>query len=241
MLATDGIMSASGAQGSQLAFDEEQAILGVIQQDQLPGVEREDLAANLRADTAGGAGDQDNPIAEKSADRLAVEMDRLPAEQVMDIHIPGPNIDGAAQQGGERGDDLDFHPQRVASGGQRTQALSGNGRCGDQDRPDPQAAGVLPDRLRRSEDLDTPQRPAVGGLIRVEEAYDLHAQLGLAPDGVCDRLARRASPDDQNVLLRLGHQHRVKILAEQPEGSPQPAQHQQRPGTIHHDDRAGDR
>ena len=100
------------------------------------------------------------------------------------------------------------------------QVLSGNGRCGDQDRPDPQAAGVLPDRLRRSEDLDTPQRPAVGGLIRVKEAYDLHAQLRLAPDGVCDRLARRASPDDQNVLLRLRHQHRVKILAEQPEGSP---------------------
>ena len=125
MLATHGIMSASGAQGSQLAFEEEQAILGVVQQDQLPGAEREDLAADLRADAAGGAGDQDDPIVEESADRLAVEMDRLPAEQVMDIDIPGPNIDGAAQQGGERGDDLDFHPQRAASGGQCAQALSG--------------------------------------------------------------------------------------------------------------------
>ena len=208
-----------GRQGSQLAFEEEQAILGVIQQDQLPGVECEDLAANLRADTAGGAGDQDDPIVQEAADRLTVEMDRLAAEQITDIHIPRPNVDGAAQQGGEWGDDLDLHPQRAASGGECAQALPGERRCGDQDRPDPQAAGVVSDGLRGPENLDTAQRPAVGGVIRVKEAYDLQAQLGLAPDGVCHRLARRAGPDDQDALLHLGHLH-VVVLAKQPEGSP---------------------
>ena len=77
------------------------------------------------------------------------------------------------------------------------QAMPGEHRCGDQDRPDPQAAGVVSDGLRGPENLDTAQRPAVRGLIRVKEAHDLHAQLGLAPDGVCHRLARRAGPDDQ--------------------------------------------
>ena len=52
----------------QLAVDPEEVVLGVVEEDEEPRVDPGDLAAELGADRAAGAGDQDDPVAQVGAD-----------------------------------------------------------------------------------------------------------------------------------------------------------------------------
>jgi len=59
----------------------------MVEQRELARRERGDLARQLGADRAAGAGDQDALVAEEVAHLVHVEHDRLAAEQVLDAHV----------------------------------------------------------------------------------------------------------------------------------------------------------
>ena len=71
----------------QLALDLEQVVLGVVEQDEPARADARDLAAQLGADRAAGAGDEHDAAGEVLADALDLHPHRLAAEDVLDLDL----------------------------------------------------------------------------------------------------------------------------------------------------------
>ena len=71
----------------ELALDAEEVVLGVVDEDQPPRRDARDLAAQLGADRAAGAGDHDDLAGEVGADAVELHAHRLAAEDVLDLHL----------------------------------------------------------------------------------------------------------------------------------------------------------
>ena len=69
----------------ELALDLEQRPLGVVDEDQPRRPDARDLAAELRADRAAGAGDEHGVALEVRGDLVEVDLDLLAAEHVLDL------------------------------------------------------------------------------------------------------------------------------------------------------------
>ena len=65
----------------------DERVLGVVDQDDPLGAERRDLAAELRADRAAGAGDEHGLAGDVGGDRRDVELDGLAPEDVLDLDL----------------------------------------------------------------------------------------------------------------------------------------------------------
>ncbi len=76
-----------GAGPPQLAVDLEERKLGALDEQELRRLEPGDLARQLRADRAARAGDHDPLAGQEVPDLLLVEVDRLAAEEVLDLHV----------------------------------------------------------------------------------------------------------------------------------------------------------
>ena len=83
-----------------LAVDLEQVVLGVVEQDQQLRPHPRDLAHELGADRAAGAGDQHALVLEVGADPVELHHDRVAAEHVLDLDLAqlAGELDAAAQQ-----------------------------------------------------------------------------------------------------------------------------------------------
>ncbi len=62
--------------------------LARVERDQLRGLEPDDLPAQLGADRAAGAGHEHRAPAQPAAQPLAVELDRVAPEQIVELHPP---------------------------------------------------------------------------------------------------------------------------------------------------------
>ena len=71
--------------GLELALDEIQGALRPIDEDEPARAEREDLAGQLGADRATGAGDEHDPVADRLVDGGRVLGRRRPAEEVLHL------------------------------------------------------------------------------------------------------------------------------------------------------------
>ena len=143
-----------------LAVDLEEVVLGVVEHHQQPRLDPGDLAAELGADRAAGAGDEDDAVAQVGADAVELAHDRVAAEHVLDPHLAQllVELDAAAQQleHGRQGADADL---ALAAGGDDPGA-HGPGRRGDRDH-DLVGLGLvedLGDLLGRAEHLE-PEHP----------------------------------------------------------------------------------
>ena len=101
-----------------LAVDLEEVVLGVVEHHQQPRADAGDLAAELGADRAAGAGDEDDAVAQVGADPVQLDHDRVAAEHVLDLDLAQllVELDAAAQQleHGRQGADADL---ALAAGG----------------------------------------------------------------------------------------------------------------------------
>ena len=98
MLATQGTISVCPGRSPQLALEEEQAVLGVVEQDQPPGRNARTWRQISEPMLPAAPVTRTTRPWRKPADRLAVELDRLAAEQVMDVDVAGPDVDVAVQE-----------------------------------------------------------------------------------------------------------------------------------------------
>ena len=127
-----------------LAVDLEEVVLGVVEHHQQPRLDLGDLAAELGADRAAGAGDEDDAVAQVGADAVELAHDRLAAEHVLDLDLAQllVELDAAAQQleDGRQGADAnlalaaggdDLGPQRARRRGDRDHHLVGLGLVED--------------------------------------------------------------------------------------------------------------
>ena len=83
-----------------LAVDREEVVLGVVEQHEQPRAHAGDLARELGADRAAGAGDQHDAVVEVGADAVELHHDRVAAEHVLDADLAqlARQLDAAAQQ-----------------------------------------------------------------------------------------------------------------------------------------------
>ena len=165
-----------------LAVDLEEVVLGVVEQDQELRVDLGDLTAELGADRAAGAGDEDDAVAQVGADAVELTHDRVAAEHVLDPNLAqlAVELDAAAQQleHGRQGADADL---TLAAGGDDF-GPQRPGRRGDRDH-DLVRFGLVEDLrhlLGRAEHLQAQHpHPALARVV-VDEADRGGARLGLS-------------------------------------------------------------
>ena len=84
----------------ELAVDPEEVVLGVIEHHDQLRPDARDLADELGPDRAAGAGDHHDLVLDVGADAVELHLDRLAAEDVLDLHLAqlAVELDAAAQQ-----------------------------------------------------------------------------------------------------------------------------------------------
>ena len=85
-------------QTPQFPFQKELAVFRTVDQYQSPGRKLQQLPADLRADAAGAAGDQQHAIIDPAMQLGHVQPDRLAAQQVLDRDFARAQVHGPAQQ-----------------------------------------------------------------------------------------------------------------------------------------------
>src|SRR5262249_37693856 len=95
------------ARGHQLAVDREDAVFAPADHHQRPRSEPQNLATNLGTDAATGAGHHHGAAFQQLADGLVVELDRVAAEQVVDVNIANGDFASAVEQILRTGDDFE--------------------------------------------------------------------------------------------------------------------------------------
>ncbi len=191
----------------QLALDLEQVVLGVVEQHEPLGPHARDLAAQLGADRAAGAGDEHDPLAQVLADALDLHPHRLAPQDVLDLdlaHLPHEPAAGLQQleHGRHRAhrhaalaagrDDLRAH--RARRGGDRDQHLVGL-----------DVVEHVAELVGGAEHLEPAVHPrALLARVVVDEADRPVAELRVAHD-----LAQQQPP----AVAGADDQHRARVLA----------------------------
>ena len=174
-----------------LPVDPEEVVLGVVEDDQELRAHPGDLANQLRADRAAGAGHQDDLLLHVGADPVELHLHRLAAEDVLDLHLA--QLPGELHAAAEQLEDRRQRPHGdVALPAGRDHTATQHSRC-RRDRDD-HHVGVelvqqLADLLRGAEDVEAVQPHAALARVVVEEADRLGAEVGVQLQLSGDHLA----------------------------------------------------
>ena len=191
----------------QLAADLEQVVLGVVEQDQLARAHARDLAAELGADRAAGAGHEHDPPGQVAADAVEVHPHRLAPEHVLDLdlaHLAQQPAAGLQQL--EHGRHRAHRHAALPAGGDDARAHRARRR---RDR-DQHLVGLdvlehARQLLGRAEHREPAVDPrALLARVVVDEADRAVAQLGVAQDLAQQQPAAVAGADDD---------HRARVAA----------------------------
>ena len=196
----------------ELALDREEVVLGVVEQHDPVRLHAGDLAAQLRADRAAGAGHEHGLPGEVGADALELHLHRLAAEHVLDAHL--------AHLAGERAASLEQleHGRQRAHGYPARAALAHDSRArrarGGGDRDDHFVGLGLVEDARQvafgvpahAHAVDA--QPPLARVV-VEEADRREPELAVAHD-----LAQHQPP----AVAGTGDQHAAFALAPSAEG-----------------------
>lgn len=176
----------------QIFIDVKDRVFAMADEDQLGGAVAEELAAELAADGAAAACDEDAPAAHQLLDGGDVGADGIAAQEVFDIDVAQlVNADRAVEQLVDAGDDLGPDAGGFTDVDDLADLLAGRGRHGDDHHADVVAAGHVGDGLAVAEDGDAVDEDVALAGIVVDIAGDVEAKLG--------------------VILQLAHDHRAGI------------------------------
>ena len=189
----------------ELALDREEVVLGVVEEDEPARRDARDLARELLADRAAGAGDEDDLAVEVRADAVELHPHGLAAEDVLDLDVAHLAHRGRAglQQLEDRRQRA--HRDAALAAGAHDVRAHDAGRRRDRDR-DLVGLDLLedpPELGRRAEDLDAVDAQARLERVVVDEADGLEAELGVAQDLAQDEAAAVAGADDEHAA-RVG-------------------------------------
>ena len=211
--ASTGTARADVALLLELAQDLEQVVLGVVDEHQAPRADPRDLAAQLAADRAAGAGDEHDLAGQVGADALELHPDRLAAEHVLDADLAqlagDPELPGAVPQQLEHGRRRAHRDPALAARRHDPRAQRpGRGRDRDHDLvgldlvEDPREVlgGGRAEHLQPVLVLD----PLLARVV-VDEPDRAQPQLRVAHELADDEPAAVAAADDQDVARALVH------------------------------------
>jgi hypothetical protein len=185
----------------QLALDLEQVVLGVVDHDQPRWADAGDLAAQLSADRAAGAGDQHAAAGQVAAGRLGLHPHRLAAEHVLDAHVAHltDELRAVLQQLEHRRHRPDWDAALAA----RAHHRRAQGARGRRDRDQHLVGLDVVEHARKlgggAEHLDPAIDPRVAlAVVVVDEADRPIAEVGVAQDLAQQQPAAVAGADDQH-------------------------------------------
>ena len=187
-----------------LAVDLEEVVLGVVEHHQQPRLDAGDLAAELGADRAAGAGDEDDAVAQVGADPVELDDDRVAAEHVLDLDLAQllVELDAAAQQleDGRQGADADL---ALAAGGDDLGRAACPAPRGSRSRPRRARSrrGSCSISLGRAEHLQAQHPHPPLARVVVDEADRGGAEVGVELQLADDHLAAGAGADHQHLVL----------------------------------------
>ena len=197
----------------QLLLDVVGVVLVNIEDDQPLGTVLDDLAAQLAADGAAATGDQHGTPGQQARHGRNVQLNGVPAQQILDPHLPQLLADGLPvdqfQRAGQRGNSdapvcqlpQDLFAVELIHGG--------DGEDGLVDVHGPHTGQRLRDR---SADRHVPNPLVDLALVIVEKALDGIAAAGVVLDLVEQLHTRRPRADD-------GHGDRTRLPAAQQPGA----------------------
>ncbi len=222
-----------------LALDLEEVVLGVVEHHQQARPDAGDLAAELGADRAAGAGDEDDAVAQVGADAVELDHDRVAAEHVLDLDLAQllAQLDAAAQEleHGRQGANADL---ALPAGGDDPGSQRPR-RRGDRDH-DLVGLGLVEDRLdlrRRPQHLEAEHPHPLLARVVVDEADRGRAQVRVEVHLADDHLTAGAGADDQHLVL--GQAVAVgRPLDDQPHREAGAGDQEQGEHEVHHRDRA---
>ena len=185
----------------QLALDLEQVVLGVVEQDQLARADARDLAAQLGADRAAGAGDEHRAPGQIAAGELGLHPHRLAAEDVLHPHLAHlPHQAAAVLQQLEHGRHRAHGHAALAARAHDARAhRAGSRRDRDQHLVGRDVVEHAPQLLRAAQHLQPAVDPRVLlARVVVDEADRAEAEVGVAQDLAQQQPAAVAGAHDQH-------------------------------------------
>ncbi len=189
----------------QLALDLEQVVLGVVDQHEPLRPHARDLAAQLGADRAAGAGDEHDATGQVAAGQLRVHAHGLAAEHVLDAHVAHlPHQVAAVLQQLEHGR---HRPHGYAAGAARADDPGAHRARGRRHRDQ---------HLVRLDVVEHP-RQLLGGAEHLEPAVDARVLLALVVVDETDGpqtevgVAQDLAQQQAAAVARTDDQHRARV------------------------------
>jgi len=231
----------------QLALDLEQGRLALVDQHQPLRPEPRDLAAELRADRSSGPGDEHRLLAQVGGRRLEIDLDRLAAEHVLDLHRPDlrGELALARDQLVEPGQRLDGHVPLARGSDDPLARLARGGRERDQHLVRLVVAQDVRQVLGCAEHAHAVDTEVLLAVVIVDQADRRVAELSVALQLADHELAGVAGADDQYLLAPrdeagpwpLDHRPREKARSRDQAEQQQPVHDRDRAGQPHLADR----
>ena len=202
----DGHATEEPTLAGELAVDVEQCRLGMIDHHEPRRTEPGELPAELGADRAAGARDHHDLVRDVAGDPVEIDLDRLPAEHVLDLDGPqlGRQAGVACDELGQTGQGLDRQPGLPCGLDDPATHLAGRGRDRDQHLVRPAIANQVRQVGGRAEHPDPVQAQVPLARIVVDDADRRVAEPRVPQHLLDDELGRVAGPDDDR-LLAAGH------------------------------------
>ncbi len=191
----------------ELAFDLEQPLLPVVDEDEPGRPDPRDLAAELGADRSSRARDQHDLSGQIPGDGVDVDLDGLAPEQVLDLHRAdlAREVEVGRDHREEPGERLHRHALGACDLDDPLARLARGGRDRDQELVGPAIAEEVPELVGRPQHADPVQAQVLLPRIVVDEADRRVAERRRTQHLAEDLLGRISGPDDDDFLASRDH------------------------------------
>ena len=225
-----------------LAVDPEEVVLGVIEDNEQLRPHPGDLADELRADRAAGAGHEHDLVLHVGADPVELHLHRFASEDV--LHLDLAQLPGELHSAAEELEDGRQRPHgNVSLTAGRDDPAAHHARSGG-DRDD-HLVGMelvedLPDLLGRAEDVEAMQAHAALARVVVEEADRLRPEVGVELQLAGDHLPSRPRADHEHPPRAADIAAGEPLHQDHPSEEPGAADQEDREQEVADDDRPRD-
>ena len=216
----DGNRRVEAALVGELALDVDERVLRVVDEDDAVGAERGDLAAELGADRAARAGDEDGLAGDVGGDRGEVELDGLAPEHVLHLHLAelAREVEVAGDELVHGGQGLHRDADVAALVHDPLPRLARRGRDRDDDLVRAVVAKEVRQVVGRAEHPDAVEAQVLLAGIVVDEPGRRVAEVRVLQHLAEDELARVAGSHDEHVSPPRDEPPPARALEDRPRG-----------------------
>ena len=229
---------AEAALVDELALDVEERALGLVDHHDPRRLGARELAAELGADRAAGAGDEHGLVLDVRGDRFDVDLDRLAAEQVLDLDRADllGEVEIAGDQLVQPRQRLHRHVLLAGHLGDPRALLAGGRGDGDQQLVGPPVAEQVRQLVARAEHPNPVQAQVLLARVVVDQPDRRVAEVGRAQHLLQHQLGGIARADDDHLLAARHDRAALRALDDRPRQHARAGDERQRQQAVDHPD-----